>query len=78
MCAMYLCGFFNATPYPPRIKIRKMNMGYGFLRATYGQKAKRPYAYLKNLYGEQLEKHLPRLPMSFKASPYPPYAPPNC
>lgn len=33
-------------------------MGYGFLRAIYGQKPKKPYAYLKSLYGEQLEKHL--------------------
>lgn len=34
-----------------------MNMGYGFLRATYGQKPKGYFAYLKNLYGEQLQLH---------------------
>ncbi len=34
-----------------------MNMGYGFLRATYGQRPKGYFAYLKSLYGEQLEMH---------------------
>ncbi len=34
-----------------------MNMGYGFLRATYGQKPKGYFAYLKGLYGEQLMYH---------------------
>ncbi len=34
-----------------------MNMGYGFLRATYGQRPKGYFAYLKSLYGEQLQMH---------------------
>lgn len=33
-------------------------MGFGMKKEVYTRKPKKPYAYLKKLYGDQLEKHL--------------------
>ena len=33
-------------------------MSFGMNSSVYSRKPKKPYAYLKQLYGEQLEKHL--------------------